>query len=204
MNLRTKLPYFLKHALGDGELPVAYKRLQDIYFDGNCYYETDQKLYGNDVITLTLQADSGGGQNIFGAYSGTGAGNINLSLYIYATNSSQSYFRYGTTLLRPTLGTGQRTITIGGGGSTDGFLRDVTYDADEFETTDTAQIGALPNSSSPKFTGYLYGNITIGNRLKYIPCERVADGAIGYYEVFSKKFLENQGTGTPTTSGYAS
>lgn len=203
MNLRTKLPYFLKHALGDGELPVAYKRLQDIHFDGDCYYETDEKLYGNDVITLTLQADSSAGQNVFGCYSGTGTSAVNLSLYVYANTTGGSYLRANQTLLRPTLGTGKRTISFGNGETT-GFYKDVTYDVEEFETTDTAQIGALPNSSSPKFTGYFYGNVTIGNRLKYIPCERVADGAIGYYEVFSKKFLENQGTGTPTTSGYAS
>lgn len=203
MNLRTKIPHFLKHALGDGELPVAYKRLQDIHFDGNCYYETDQKLYGNDVITLTLKADISAGQNLFGAYSGTGESAINLSLYVYASNSSNAYYRYNQTLLRPTLGTGKRTITFGNG-STSGFSGNVTYDVEEFETTDTAQIGALPNSSSPKFTGYFYGNVTIGNRLKYIPCERVADGEIGYYEVFTKTFLENQGTGTPTTDGYAS
>ena len=185
----------------DDELPVGYKRLQDIHFDGNCYYETDEKLYGNDVITLTLQADSAGGQNIFGAYSGTGADASNLSLYIYSNTTGGSYFRANQTLLRPTLGTGKRTISFGNG-STSGFYKDVTYDVEEFETTDTAQIGALPNSSSPKFTGYLYGNITIGNRLKYIPCERVSDSAIGYYETVNGEFLENQGTGTLTTSGY--
>lgn len=185
----------------DDELPVGYKRLQDIHFDGNCYYETDEKLYGEDVVTLTLQADSAGGQNIFGAYSGTGADVSNLSLYIYANTTGGSYFRANQTLLRPTLGTGKRTISFGNG-ETNGFLKDVTYDVEEFETTDTAQIGALPNSSSPKFTGYLYGNITIGNRLKYIPCERVSDSAIGYYETVNGEFLENQGTGTLTTSGY--
>ena len=203
MNLRNKIPYFLKHALGDGELPVAYKRLQNIIFDGDMYYDTNKKLTGSDVITMSIYTATSSGQNLFGAYSGTGAGNINLSIYVYATNSSQSYFRYGTTLLRPTLGTGRKTITFGGGGSTDGFLRDVTYDSDEFETTDVAWIGGLPNSSSPKFTGKIYGDIVVGNRLKYIPCERVSDGAIGYYEVFTKTFLESEGTGTPTTDGYA-
>lgn len=185
----------------DDELPVGYKRLLDVYFDGDSYFETGQKLTGNDVVTLTLQADSSAGQNVFGAYSGTGASAINLSLYIYASASSQSYFRSNQTLLRPTLGTGKRTISFGNG-STSGFLQDVTYDIEEFETTDTAQIGALPHSTSPKFAGYFYGNITIGNRLKYIPCERVSDGAIGYYETVNGEFLENQGTGTPTTSGY--
>ena len=185
----------------DDELPVGYKRLLDIYFDGDSYFETGKKLNGNDVVTLTLQADSSAGQNVFGAYSGTGGSAINLSLYVYASASSQSYFRSNKTLLRPTLGTGKRTISFGNG-STSGFRTDVTYDVEEFETTDTAQIGALPNSTSPKFAGYLFGNVTVGNRLKYIPCERVSDSAIGYYETVNGEFLENQGTGTLTTSGY--
>ena len=184
----------------DDELPVGYKRLLDVYFDGDSYFETGQKLNGNDVITLTLQANSNAGQNMFGAYSGT-SNVCNLSLYVYASSVANSYFRYNQTLLRPALGSGKRTISFGNG-STSGFLRDVTYDVEEFETTDTAQIGALPNSSSPKFAGYLYGNITVGNRLKYIPCERVSDSAIGYYETVNGEFLENQGTGTLTTSGY--
>ena len=185
----------------DDELPVGYKRLLDVYFDGDSYFETGEKLYGSDVVTMTLQADSSAGQNVFGAYSGSGSSAVNFSLYVYATNGSRSYYRYNQTLLRPTLGTGKRTISFGNG-STSGFNENVTYDVESFETTDTAQIGALPNSSSPKFTGYFYGNITIGNRLKYIPCERISDSAIGYYETVNGEFLENQGTGTLTTSGY--
>ena len=84
----------------DDELPVGYKRLQDIHFDGNCYYETGQKLYGNDVVTMTLQADSSSGLNLFGAYSGTGESAKNLSMYVYASNSSNCYYRYNQTLFR--------------------------------------------------------------------------------------------------------
>ena len=202
MNLRNKIPYFLKHALGDGELPVAYKRLQNIIADSNVYYDTGEKLYGYDVITMTVEPGDTSGQNLFGAYAGTSAGTKNYSLYVYGTTTGQAYFRYGDTLYRPTLGTGKRTISFGPP-ATDGFARDVNVTADTFESDSSALIFALPNSSSAKFTGKIYGNITIGTRLKYIPCERVADGAIGYYEVFTKTFLENQGTGTPITDGYA-
>lgn len=192
----------MKHALGDGELPVAYKRLQNVIADGNIYYNTGEKLYGYDVITMTVEPGDSSGQNLFGAYAGTSAGTKNYSLYVYGTTTGQAYFRYGDTLYRPTLGTGKRTITFGPP-ATDGFFRDVNVTADTFESNSSAWIFALPNSSSAKFKGKIYGNITIGTRLKYIPCERVADGAIGYYEVFTKTFLENQGTGTPTTDGYA-
>ncbi|MBR2504833.1 MAG: hypothetical protein IKB61_02710 [Elusimicrobiaceae bacterium] len=204
MNLRTKLPYFLKHALGDGELPVAYKRLIGISYDTDTYYETNQKLYGSDTLTITVSDTSSSGRNVVGAYAGTGNDVRNFSLFIYGGGStSNSYFRHGTKLVRPRFGTGTRTLVMSPTG-TDGFLTDATYDEEIFETTSTFWIAALPNSSSPKFDGNIEGNILVSNRLKYIPCERVADGAIGYYEVFTKTFLENQGTGTPVSMGYAS
>ena len=98
-------------------------------------------------------------------------------------------------------GTTEKTISFGAGG-TSGFKTDASYDTVEFETTDNAYIGALPNSSSTKFSGDIVGNITIGTRLKYIPCERVSDGAIGYYEVVEGAFLEPQGSTLPTAGAY--
>jgi len=92
--------------------------------------------------------------------------------------------------------TERRTITFGAGGTT-GFKTNVSYNAQEFETTAVAYIGALPNSSSSKFEGTIIGNITVGDRLRYIPCIRESDGAIGYYELMNRNFLEAQGSGTP-------
>lgn len=187
----------------DSELPVGYKRLTGITYDSNTYYETNEKLYGSDTLTIRLSGTSSSGRNVIGAYSGTGDDARNFSLYLYGNNStSLSYLRHGTHLGRPRYGTGTRTLVMGPSG-TDGFLTDVTYDAEDFETTDTFRIGALPNSASPRYDGNIIGNITVSNRLKYIPCERVSDGKIGYYETFTGVFLEPQGTGTPVIySGY--
>ena len=186
----------------DSELPVGYKRLTGISYDTDIYYETNQKLYGSDTLTITLSNTSNSGRNVIGAYSGTGSDARNFSLFIYGANStSNSYLRHGTKLGRPRFGTGTRTLVMGPTG-TDGFLTDVTYDAEDFETTDTFWIGGLPNSSSTKYDGDIVGNITVSNRLKYIPCERVSDGKIGYYETFTDAFLEPQGTGTPVSMGY--
>ena len=60
----------------------------------------------------------------------------------------------------------------------------------------------LPNSTSPAYTGTIVGNITVGTRLKWIPCEREADGAVGYYEAVKGKFIAPTGTGTPTKGAY--
>ena len=178
----------------DRELPVGYTRIERITFGGNTYYETNEKLYGSDVVTMTIADFVSSGQNLFGCYSGTSDDVYNFSLYVYDTPTGQAYWRYGKTLYRPTVGsTAQRTITFGAGG-TDGFKTDVSYSEVEFETTDTARIGALPNSSSPKFDGDIIGNVTVGNRLRYIPCIRESDGAIGYYELMNRRFLEPQGS----------
>lgn len=186
----------------DSELPLGYRRLTGISYDTDIYYETNEKLYGSDTLTLTLSGTTTNGRNVVGAYSGSGDSARNFSLYIYGAGStSNSYFRHGTKLGRPRFGTGVRTLVMGPTG-TDGFLTDVTYDAETFETTDTFWIGGLPNSSSTKFDGNIIGNITVSNRLKYIPCERVSDGKIGYYETFTGAFLEPQGAGTPVSMGY--
>ncbi len=185
----------------DEKLPYGYRRIESIEFSGSTYYETDEKLYGSDIVTMTISLSSSGGQNLFGCYSGTASDDVNFSLYVYGTPSGQAYWRYGTTLYRPTLGgTAKRTISFGAGGTT-GFSTNSSYIETEFETTSTARIGALPNSSSPKFSGTIYGNITIGTRLKYIPCIRSSDSAVGYYETVKGVFLEPQGS-APVAGAY--
>lgn len=81
-------------------------------------------------------------------------------------------------------------------------MTDATATPDTFTTPANAYIGMLPNSTSPAFTGTIVGNITVGTRLKWIPCERTADGAVGYYEAVSGVFLEPSGTGTPIKGEY--
>lgn len=184
----------------DRELPVGFIRLLDINFDGGFHYITNEKLYGSDDISMTVNNTSSSGQNLFGCYAGTGEGTKNFSLYIYGSTSSQCYFRYGERLYRPRLGTGKRSITFGKSGTT-GFYDNVSVTPEIFESDSVAWIGMLPNSSSAHFTGTIEGNIVVSNRLKYIPCKRLSDGVIGYYETHNQVFLEPQGTGTPITTG---
>lgn len=185
----------------DRELPVGFVRLLDINFDGNFHYITNEKLYGTDNISMIVDNTANVGQNLFGCYAGTSEGTENFSLYIYGgTSTAQCYFRYGETLYRPRLGNGRKSITFGESGTT-GFLNNVSVTSETFESNSVAWIGMLPNSSSPHFTGTIEGNILVSNRLKYIPCKRLSDGTIGYYETHNQVFLEPQGTGTPATTG---
>lgn len=190
----------------DDELPRSYKRITGIKFDGDFWYDTGEVMDGGDAVTMTLANTATTGQNVFGSYNGTSSGTKNFSLYIYGGGSnSSSYYRYGEQLLRPKFGGNERTITISGNG-TDGFATDVTATPDTFTTEASAYIGMLPNSSSAAYTGSIMGSIDVVNsgqlRLRWIPCERQSDGAIGYYELYSGTFLEQVGTGTPIKGGY--
>lgn len=186
----------------DDELPSGYKRITGIKFDGDFWYNTNEPLTGDDEVTMTLANTATTGQNVFGSYNGTSGGAKNFSLYIYGGGStSSSYFRYGEQLLRPKFGGNKRTITFGKSG-TSGFATDVTATPETFETEASAYIGMLPNSSSSAYSGSIIGSITVGTRLKWIPCERESDGMIGYYEAVSGVFLEPIGTGTPVAGSY--
>ena len=186
----------------DDELPAGYKRLQDIEFDGDFHYETGEALTGDDDVTMTLADTVTTGQNVFGSYNGTTSGRKNFSLFIYGNGSTtSSYLRYGEQLLRPKYGSGERTITFGKSG-TDGFATDASATPEVFETPANTFIGMLPNSTSPHFSGRIVGDILVGERLRYIPCERVSDNVIGYYELVNGEFIEPTGTGTPSTTGY--
>ena len=188
--------------LVDDELPVGFKRLASIKFDGDFWYETGEVMTGDDDVTMTLDDTSSSGQNVFGSYNGTSGSTKNFSLYLYGGGStSNCYLRYGGQLLRPRFGSGERTITFGTSG-TSGFSIDVTVEPDTFTTVAAAYIGMLPNSSSPAYTGSIVGNILVGTRLKWIPCERESDGVVGYYEAVKGVFLEPVGTGSPTKGSY--
>lgn len=188
----------------DGTLPPEYRELLGFKFDGASWFETGEKLYGSDLITLTLSQTSSSGQNVFGCYAGTAAGTKNFSFYLYGGGStSNSYYRYDETLYRPRYGTGERTLSFGNAEGTDGFQIDVATTPSDFVTDSDAWIGMLPNSSSPKYTGAINGRISASDRLIWVPCERVSDGELGYYELYTDTFLTNAGGGTLTSLGYA-
>lgn len=191
-----------KLVFGDPDVPSEYKRLLDIIFDGDIYYVTNTYLTGADTTTFTMNATENG-RNVLGCYTGSGSGN-NLSFYL-STGNTGNYVRYKDSLYRPILANSifdtDLTLSIGPTGTT-GFDTDATWTELEFVSPDAFYIGWLANASSPKFKGSFIGNIAVSNRANFIPCERVFDGAIGYYDTYSNTFFEKQGTGTPTTSGY--
>ena len=180
------LERYLREIAGGGL--EGYTKLDYVDFDGTFWYNTGEKLIGSDVITLSLSDTKSSGQNVFGAYSR--ATGLNFSLYLYGNNvDSASYFRYGTTLYRPVFGAVDGIVTIGSPATT-GFAENVTVPYADFTTDAVAYIGWLPNSSSPKYSGRINGVITVGNRLRYVPYRRDADGVIVYYESVNGTIIE--------------
>ena len=170
----------------DDELPTGYKRVLGFKMNNNSYWEiADFPLYGSD--TLRFSFDANDGCNVLGAYSGSASGN-NYSLYV-STNSN--YLRYKSGAYNSAIDYDKRyDVELAPTGSS-GMKVDSTWTAQTFTTPTNLCIGTTAKSaSSAKLKGNLYGNIEIVGRAKFVPCERVSDNALGYYDTIGKAFYE--------------
>jgi len=184
----------------DSELPVGYKRVKDLIYDGNSYFITNYKLKGSDTLRFKFNAIQSG-VNVMGCYNGVDANN-NFSYYLN-TGSQGSYARYGSELYRPkaqSLNTDYNVVFSPTGIT--GLDNNISWQAQTFTSSAYFYIGWLDNASSSPIVGAIKGNVEIDNTAKFIPCERLSDNALGYYDTYSNTFFENQGMGTLSTSGY--
>ena len=183
----------------DSELPVGYKRLKNIKTTGDVRYVSNVYLTGSDTLRFTFQAASG---NLLGSYNDSSA-NDNYSFY-NTVNATGSYARYNG----QTGGSGTYTgtiynVTMSPTGIT-GVRNPSSFTPREFTCSIPFCIFATSPTGSGHSNATIIGNIEVSGSqtLKFIPCERVSDGAIGYWETSNQEFLEKQGSGTPTTDGY--
>lgn len=170
----------------DDELPTGYKRVLGFTMNNNSYWEiADFPLYGSD--TLRFSFDATDACNVLGAYSGSASGN-NYSLYV-STNSN--YLRYKSGAYNSAINYDKRyDVELTPTGSS-GMKVDSTWTAQTFTTPTNLCIGTTATSaSSAKLKGNLYGNIEIVGRAKFVPCERVSDNALGYYDTIGEAFYE--------------
>ncbi len=184
----------------DGTLPSEYRKLTGIVFDGGEWYDTGFCLQGSDTVKIAFKISRA--CNIFGCYTTTSATN-NYSLYVSVSGSSK-YMRYGNGTYNSVFSTNTRydvTVTPTG---TDGFKNDSTWSELTFTAPVTMLIGSTSTgATSAKLTGTVYGNVEVVGKGLFVPAERISDGAIGYYDLLTEKFIENEGTGTPEALGYA-
>ena len=184
------------------EVPDGYKKLIGYSCNNNVLWKiTGFKLRGSDTVRISFSVTAA--CNVFGCYQGTDADD-NYDLYA-STSSGAKYLRYGNgTYLSywSSANMGERFDVVFSPTGTSGMPQDSTWTEKTFEAANDMLIGSTSTSStSSKLKGDLYGNIVVDGRLCLVPCERVADGVLGYYDYYSNTFFAP--TGTPTSLGYA-
>lgn len=176
----------------DDELPVGYKRILGFLMNNNSYWEIPNfKMNGSDTLRFSFEATDA--CNVIGAYSGSASGN-NYSLYV---GTSSNYLRYKNGAYNSSVSYNTRyDVEIAPTGSS-GMKVDSAWTAQTFTTPTNLCIGTTSvTASSAKLKGKLYGNIEVVGRAKFIPCERVSDNVLGYYDTVGETFYEQ-------TSGFA-
>ena len=175
----------------DDELPIGYKRVLGFTCNNNAMWEiTGFNLKGCDTVRIAFSATAA--CNVFGCYQGTDAID-NYDLYV-STTSGSKYFRYGNGTYLSYWSAddlGQRfDVTYTPNGST-GMPQDSTWSPATFTAANDLLIGSTTTTgTSSKLKGNLYGNFIVDGRLKLIPCERVSDNVLGYYDTYSETFYE--------------
>lgn len=183
------------------ELPAAYRRVAGYVCDNNVLWQiTDFHLRGSDTVKISFSVTAA--CNVFGCYQGTSATD-NYDLYASVSEGSK-YFRYGSGTYLSYFSAENLnkrfdlTVTPTG---TKGMPEDSTWTSATFESANDFIIGSTSlTGSSAKLKGNLYGNVEVVGRAKFIPCERLSDNQLGYYEVYSDTFYAPTGTPTELTN----
>lgn len=193
---------FLK-ALKGGGLPEEYKKVKGFEFSAGTYYKiTDFRLKSDDVVRISFSVDKA--CNVFGCYTTTSATD-NYSLYA-STSSGGKYLRYDGSTYNSYFSSaelGERfDVTISASG-TSGMPIDSVFSEATFDCSSDLCIGTTaPSASSSKLDGNIWGNIVVDGRLRLVPCERLSDHALGYYDTVGGAFYAPIGS-APTSLGDA-
>ncbi|MBQ5864173.1 MAG: hypothetical protein IIW66_02115 [Bacteroidales bacterium] len=183
----------------DTELPQGYARLSGIVMNDDTYYTIEGfRLRGSDTLKVSFTANNA--CNVVGCYT-TANAQDNYSIFA-STTSGAKYLRYNGGTYLSAITTGQRyDITITPTGAT-GFGSASKWTEANFETSVDMLIGSTSiEATSSKMTGTIHSTIEVVGRAKFIPCKRVSDGVIGYYDTYSEVFYAPT-VGVPVAEGY--
>jgi hypothetical protein len=175
----------------DDELPAAYKRVLGFACNNNAMWVIDNfHLKGSDTVRISFSIAAA--CNVWGCYQGTSATD-NYDLYA-TTTSGGKYLRYADGTYDSYFSTANQNVrfnVVYTPTGTTGMPTDSTWAARTFESANDLIIGSTTlTGSSAKMKGNFYGSIEVDGRLKLIPCERVSDGVLGYYDTYSETFYE--------------
>lgn len=183
-------------------LPPEYKRVLGFGFDGDCYIAvTGVSLRGSDTLRFSFRLTSSTACNVLGAYDGTGAA-TNFSLYA-GPSASSKYLRYdGSTYNSQALPDKRYDVVLSPTGSS-GMETDSSWAEKQFESSVDFNIGTTsPSATSSKLIGEIFGPVILDGRLRLIPCERLSDHVLGYYDTVGQAFYA-PAAGSPTSLGDA-
>jgi hypothetical protein len=185
------------HAVtGASELPAAYTRVDGFTFNNNAYFDiTNFKMRGSDTMRFSFKCTMASPAcNVLGAYDGTSA-QTNYSLYLGASSSAK-YMRYNGGAYRSDADSDTKYDVVITPTGVTGLKADSTWTEKTFESDGDLCVGTTsPTATSSKMVGNIIGNVVVDGRLKLIPCKRISDNALGYYDVYSETFFEPTGTG---------
>lgn len=185
----------------DSELPVWYKRVLWYACNNDVLWQiTNFHLRGSDTVRISFSVTTG--CNVFGCYQGTDA-NDNYDLYV-SVSSNAKYLRYGNGTYLSYWSNNdlwERFDVVFTPTWTTWMPTDSTWTPMTFESANDLLLAATTlTGTSSKLKWNLYGNFVVDWRLKLIPCERLSDNSLWYYDTYSDTFFEP--TGAPTSLWY--
>ena len=185
----------LINSANGGKLPSEYKRVLGFRCNNNAMWQiTDFHLRGSDTVKVSFSVTAA--CNVWGCYQSTSATD-NYDLYA-TTTSGGKYLRYanGTyaSYFSPENQDKRFDVTYTPTG-TQGMPEDSTWTEASFESANDLLLGSTTvGGTSSKLKGNLYGDFIVENggakRLHLVPCERVSDNVLGYYDLVGETFYE--------------
>ena len=179
----------------DDELPDGYKRVLGFACNNNAMWEiTDFHLRGSDTVKISFSVT--GACNVWGCYQSTDATD-NYDLYA-TTSIGGKYLRYGNgtylSYFSPQNQGVRFDVTYTPRG-TQGMPEDSAWEERSFESANSLLIGSTTvTGTSSKLKGNFYGDVIVENggvkRLHLVPCERLSDNVLGYYDLVGEAFYE--------------
>ena len=179
----------------DNELPSGYKRVLGFRCNNNAMWQiTGFKLRGSDTVKVSFSVTAA--CNVWGCYQSTDATD-NYDLYATTTNGGK-YLRYANGTYASYFSSenqGKRFDVTYTPTGTQGMPEDSTWTEASFESANDLLLGSTTiGGTSSKLKGNLYGDFIVENggveRLHIVPCERVSDNVLGYYDLVGEAFYE--------------
>lgn len=170
----------------NGELPSGYARLQGITYGADTYYVIDGfRLKGSDTLRVSFTANKA--CNLIGCYT-TAEAEDNYDIYL-STTANSKYLRYNGGAYLSTVEVGERYDVVVTPTGCTGFEKKSTWVKKSFTASVDMVVGSTSvNATSSKFDGIIHGDVIVDGRLHLVPCVRLSDNVVGYYDTIGKKF----------------